>query len=248
MPDAPAIVVEDVGVQFLVSHERPLTLKAAAVHLFRRPRRMETHWALRHVTFSVAQGESVAVIGANGAGKSTLLRVIAGILSPNEGRVALHGRVLPLIEMAAGFLPELSAEDNVHLNGAIFGLRRAQVRELMPQIFDFAELEEYQDVPMRVFSSGMFARLAFSLAVHLPSEILLVDEVLAVGDEKFQSKSRERLTQLIRAGRTLVLVTHDLGSAKELCGRGVVLTPGQAPVDAPFDEAVASYRSRNATA
>lgn len=243
-PGPGTVEVRDVGVRFLLEHERPVTLKAALVRLLRRDRRMEPFWALRHVDLRLAPGEALAVIGGNGAGKSTLLRAIAGILDPTEGAVVRGGRVLPLIELTAGFLPDLTAHDNVRLNGAVFGLTWEAVRTRLDAIFAFAGLEAFRDVPMRNFSTGMFARLAFALAVHLPADVLLIDEVLAVGDATFQQRGRERLRALVAAGRTLVLVTHDLAAAAELCRQGLVLERGAPCFVGAIDEAIACYQAR----
>ncbi|MCI0341653.1 MAG: ABC transporter ATP-binding protein [Planctomycetales bacterium] len=237
------IRAESVGVRFRLTHERPLTFKEAAVRLFRQPRSVEDLWALRGVSVELGPGEALALLGRNGSGKSTLLRVLGGILDPTEGRAEVTGRVLPLIEIAAGFLPDLSAIENVHLNAALLGLTRREAVERSGPVFEFAELARFRDVPVRLLSSGMQARLAFSLAVHLPAEILLVDEVLAVGDLEFQARCHERIAAFRREGRTLVLVTHDLETAERLCPRALLLEGGRPVFSGPTREAAARARS-----
>ncbi|MHC5019743.1 MAG: ABC transporter ATP-binding protein [Planctomycetota bacterium] len=243
MSDTGSLRAIGIGVRYRLAREELLTLKAAVVRAFRPRRRVESWWALRQVSFDVAPGEAVAIFGGNGAGKSTLLRVLGGILPPAEGRVELGGTVLPLIEMAAGFLPDLTANENILLNGTVLGQRRAAVERLRPAILDYAGLTEFAGVPVRNFSTGMFSRLAFALAAHLPSDILLIDEVLAVGDQSFRERCSATLAEFRAAGRTIVMATHAVAAAEQLCERAIILADGAVQFDGPIAEAIPHYRA-----
>lgn len=199
---------------------------------------------LDDITFEVARGESVAIIGRNGVGKSTMLALIAGVIAPTTGRVVVRGRVSPLLELGAGFHPELSGRDNILLNGVLLGMRRSEVKRKSADIIAFAELEESIDEPIRVYSSGMLARLGFAVAVHLEPEILLVDESLAVGDAKFQQKCIAKISELHRQGVTTVLVSHDLDSVSRLCQRALVLEAHRIAFAGPVDDAIRFYKAR----
>ncbi len=183
-------------------------------------------WALRDVSFSVVEGEILGLVGRNGAGKSSLLRIISGIAEPSKGHVDVTGRVGTLLELAPGFHPELSGRENIFLGGTILGMRRAEIRGRFDEVVAFSGVERFLDMPVKHYSSGMFLRLAFAVAVHLDAEILLIDEALSVGDVAFQQKCVERLRELARSGRTVVLVSHDLGSLRALCARAVWLEGG----------------------
>lgn len=185
-----------------------------------------TIWALKDVSFEINRGEVVGVIGRNGAGKSTLLKVLSRITEPTEGRVEIHGRVGSLLEVGTGFHPELSGRDNIFLNGAILGMRRAEIERKFDEIVAFAEVEKFIDTPVKHYSSGMYMRLAFSVAAHLEPEILLVDEVLAVGDAQFQRKCLGKMGEVARQGRTVFLVSHNMSAVRSLCSRAIVLDAG----------------------
>ncbi len=208
-------------------------LKASLLHLpetlrsFRRNRFM----ALNDVSFEVKQGESVGLIGPNGSGKSTALAIIAGVLKPQVGKVEVQGRVSPLLELGAGFHPELTGRENILLNGILLGLTRREVLAKMNDIVAFSELESFLDQPIRTFSSGMLARLGFSVAAHLDPEILLIDEVLAVGDLRFQAKCRKKLDEFKRRQVTIVLVSHSLGEVRGFCERVIWLNNGRIAAD-----------------
>jgi len=196
---------------------------------------------LRNISFEVYKGETLGIIGRNGAGKSTTLGLIAGVLSPLEGRIIVKGRVSPLLELGAGFHPELTGRENIILNGVILGLTRRYVLRKMDEIIDFSELGEFIDQPIRTYSSGMLARLGFSVVSSLDPEILLIDEVLAVGDESFQKKSKETLLKLINSGVTTVFVSHNLNAIKEVCHRAIWLDHGKVRAEGNPGKVVKQY-------
>jgi ABC-type polysaccharide/polyol phosphate transport system ATPase subunit len=199
-------------------------------------------WALRDVSLRAEPGEALALVGRNGSGKTTLLRLVSGIIRPTAGRVAVEGRVASLLELGAGFHPDFTGRENVYLNGAIHGLSRARVRELMDEIVAFAELERFIDFPVRTYSSGMYMRLGFSVAAHIRADVLLLDEVFAVGDEDFQRKCFGKIAQFKQGGGTIVFVSHDALAVERLCDRAVLLRQGGVAFDGPTREAIAAYR------
>ena len=201
----------------------------------------EDFWALRDVSFQIAAGEVVGIIGRNGAGKSTLLKVLSRITDPTEGRVTLHGRVASLLEVGTGFHPELTGRENIFLNGAILGMTRAEIIRKFDEIVAFAEVERFLDTPVKRYSSGMYVRLAFAVAAHLEPEILIVDEVLAVGDAEFQKKCLGKMQVVSQSGRTVLFVSHNMAAVQALCGRAVWLDRGQIGFDGLTDECVSHY-------
>ena len=209
-----------------------------------RRRRASTNevWALRDVSLEVAPGEALALVGRNGSGKTTLLRLLSGIFRPTSGRVAVGGRIGSLLELGAGFHPDFTGRENVYLNGSIHGLSRAHIRELMAEIVAFAELEDKIDLPVRTYSSGMYMRLGFSVAAHIQADILLLDEVFAVGDEAFQRKCFGKIFEFKQRGGTIVFVSHDAGAVERLCDRAVLLRQGEVSFDGATREAIAEYR------
>jgi ABC-type polysaccharide/polyol phosphate transport system ATPase subunit len=213
--DEPAIVVDNVSKRFRIYHEKNLTLKSALLR--RRRGRFESFWALRDVSFEVRPGAALGIIGSNGSGKSTLLKLIAGILRPESGTIHTEGRLAALLELGAGFFYEYSGRENIYLSSAILGLPRAYIDEVIDDIIEFAGLERFIDNAVKTYSSGMFARLGFSIAVHLDPDIVLIDEILSVGDEAFQRKSYDRIAEMKARGKTMVMVSHALESIKELC-------------------------------
>jgi ABC-type polysaccharide/polyol phosphate transport system ATPase subunit len=234
------ISVESASRRFRVRAQEARTLKDLFVI---RGRTEPTDvWALRDVSASVAAGEAVGLIGRNGSGKTTLLRLVAGIIKPTSGRVRTEGRIGSLLELGAGFHPDFTGRENVFLNGAIQGLRRAEIRERFDEIVAFAELEHAVDRPVRTYSSGMTMRLGFAIAAFLDADILLLDEVFAVGDESFQRKCFGRIFQFKQAGGTIVFVSHDAAAVERLCERSVLLEAGRVSFDGPTREAVARYR------
>jgi ABC-type polysaccharide/polyol phosphate transport system ATPase subunit len=219
-----AITVDDVSKEYRLYHERNQSLKAA---LMRRARvRYEEFWALRDVSFEVPEGATFAIIGENGSGKSTLLKCMAHILRPEKGRITTDGKISALLELGAGFHPELTGRENIFLNGSILGLSKRQLKQRFDEIVDFAGLEHFIDTPVKNYSSGMYVRLGFSIAINVDPDILLIDEVLAVGDAEFQQKCLEKFDELRTSGRTIVIVSHTLDSIRNLCGTAAWLERG----------------------
>jgi ABC-type polysaccharide/polyol phosphate transport system ATPase subunit len=234
------IVVDRVSRSFRVYPKAQRTLKDIFVSRGRLGVREVQ--ALRDVSLSVEPGGAVGLVGRNGSGKTTLLRVISGIIKPTEGRVEAGGRIASLLELGAGFHPDFTGRENVYLNGSIHGLSRARVRELMDEIVAFAELERFIDLPVRTYSSGMFMRLGFSVAAHIRSDVLLLDEVFAVGDEQFQRKCFGKIAEFKNRGGTILFVSHDAQAVERLCDRAVLLRQGEVAFDGPTPEGIAAYR------
>ena len=238
-----AVVFEGVSKKFTLHHDRPRSFQEVFLSALRRDRgnTREEFWALRDVSFQVAQGGTVGFIGPNGAGKSTLLKLVSKILEPTSGRIEVNGRVGALLELGAGFHPDLTGRENIYLNGSILGLSRAEIRRKMDEIVAFAELERFIDVPVKHYSSGMYVRLGFSMAVHTDPEVLLVDEVLAVGDAAFQQKCLDKMAQFKREGRTILFVSHALKLIEELCAQVIWLEEGTIREVGPTDRVITSY-------
>ena len=222
-----AISVEDVSVTYRTSFERAPTLRSTVTRLGRRERVIREVQAVRNVSFDVPHGTVLGVVGANGAGKSTLVRTIAGILPPNDGRIEVHGRVSTLLALGVGFNRKLSGRENVILGGLAAGIKREQLAEKYDDIVAFAELEDFIDMPMRTYSSGMYGRLAFSVAVNMDPDILLIDEALSAGDARFRRKSAEKMRELCGEDRTVILVSHALGTIKELSDQAIWMHKGE---------------------
>jgi len=231
-----------VGVRFRMYREKVITLKEAVLQRFQHLKTADDFWALKTVSLDIGAGESVALIGHNGSGKSTLLKVAAGVLQPTVGTVHVEGRISPMIELAAGFDPDLTGRDNVFLNGALMGYSRKQMKDKFDRIVEFSELAEFIDMPVKNYSSGMYARLGFAIAADVEPEILIIDEILAVGDEKFQAKCIERIKAIRATGCTIIYVSHAMESARLLCDRVAVLHHGQLVFDGPPEPAIAKYR------
>jgi ABC-type polysaccharide/polyol phosphate transport system ATPase subunit len=208
----------------------------------RRGEPVKRHVALDGVSFRVAPGEALGVVGPNGAGKSTALKLAAGVLRPDQGDVRIEGRVAALIELSAGFHPDLSGRENIFLGGALLGLRRKEILAVLPRIAQFAELGEYFDSPVRTYSSGMAVRLGFAVAAHVPAEVLLVDEVLAVGDITFRARCMERMVERRREGVSILFVSHHLEAVESFCDRAVFVDHGRIHAEGPPPEVVAAYR------
>ena len=236
------IILQDVGIRYRIYREKVSTLKEAVANRFRHLRSAEMFWALRHVSVSIAPGEAIALVGHNGSGKSTLLKTIAGVLEPSEGAIGARGRISPMIELGAGFDPELSGRDNIYLNGALLGFSHKQMEAKFERIVEFSELGDFIDLPVKNYSSGMYARLGFAIAQDVEPDILIVDEVLAVGDERFQEKCKRRIQDFRSSGVTFVFVSHSLATARELCPRAAVLHHGRLAFDGPIDAAWERYR------
>src|SRR5438309_3520679 len=236
------IRIRDLGVQYRLYREKVTTLKEAIANRFRHLRGAEQFWALRHVNLELEPGESIALVGHNGSGKSTLLKTIAGVLEPSEGTVAVQGRISPMIELGAGFDAELTGRDNIFLHGALLGFSRKQMDGKFDRIVAFSELGDFIDMPIKNYSSGMYARLGFAIAQDVEPDILIVDEVLAVGDERFQEKCKARIRDFRAAGITFCFVSHNYEAAKELCPRAAVLHHGRLAFDGPIVQAWERYR------
>lgn len=239
---APVIETTDLGIEFLRNRRQRLSLREM---LFKgkstSPR--GSFWALRNVNLSVEAGEAVGLVGANGQGKSTLLKLIAGVLIPDEGSARVDGGVAPLIELTGGFVGDLTARDNIWLTAGLHGLSKDQIEERFDDIVAFAEIGDFLDTPFRHFSSGMQVRLAFSVVTTLDEPIVLVDEVLAVGDRRFREKCYRRMEELVGGGRTLFLVSHSEADLKRFCTRGIYLANGSVAVDDEVGPALAAYRA-----
>ncbi len=241
---APLIELNDVSLRFVNYADKQYSLKRAALDLFlrREPSAATSEfWALRAMTFQITRGDRVAIVGGNGAGKSTLLRVLARIYPPTFGQLSIRGNVAPLIEMGAGFNPELSGVDNILFNGALLGFSRIQMQEKVDQIHEFTGLREFAEMPLKYYSSGMYMRLAFAIATEIEPDILLIDESLGVGDAAFQEKAKARLRSLFDRSQAVVLVSHDLVSLRELCTRGLWVQQGRLVDDGPVDRVIDHY-------
>ncbi len=249
----PIIKVENLSKQYLIGaqSENFPTLRdaftgmaSASRRFFRGDGRASKglpFWALRDVNFEVMPGEVIGFIGRNGAGKSTLLKILSRITEPTTGRVELHGRIASLLEVGTGFHPELSGRENIFLNGAILGMKKTEIKDKFDEIVAFAELEKFIDTPVKRYSSGMYVRLAFAVAAHLEPEILIVDEVLAVGDAVFQKKCLGKMSEAAEGGRTVLFVSHNMGALAQLCSRGLILAGGKCVFDGGAKDAVAKY-------
>jgi ABC-type polysaccharide/polyol phosphate transport system ATPase subunit len=220
------IEVENVSMMFNKSKERVDNLKEYFIRLLKHQLFFEEFWALKNISFNVEKGEAIGVVGLNGSGKSTLLKIIAQVMKPTTGKVNVYGSVAPLIELGAGFDMNLSARENIFLNGAVLGYTRKQMRSYFENILDFSELWDFVDVPLKNYSSGMIARLGFAIATVSIPDILIVDEILGVGDYKFQEKCHKRMNEIINSGATIVFVSHSIDDVKRLCNRAIWLNKG----------------------
>jgi len=234
------IELHNVSKRYFLHHKRQLLAQRVADR-FRRDR--QSFWALREVNLRIEAGESVAIIGANGAGKSTLLSIAVGVTSPTDGTVVQRGRVAALLELGSGFHPDLTGRENIHLNAALLGYTRSRVQQAMDTIIDFAGIAEFIDEPLRTYSTGMMARLGFSVAVHLDPDILVLDEVLAVGDQEFQRKCMDKIGEFRRRGKTLLFVSHSPDAVRSLCRRAVWLEMGRLRRDGDAEDVLAEYRA-----
>lgn len=237
-----AVIASKLSKRFLLRHTH--SLKESVIAALRRKPLSTTFEALNDVSFEICQGESVALLGFNGSGKSTLLKLISGVLQPDGGEVLTRGRVAGLIEVGAGFHPDLSGRENIYLNAAILGMTQKEIDACYDEIVEFSEIGQFIDTEVKHYSSGMFLRLAFSVAIHTEVDILLVDEILSVGDEPFQRKCLEKIRQLHLAGKTLVVVSHDLQMVADLCERAIVINKGTVVFDGESHEAVARLRAQ----
>jgi lipopolysaccharide transport system ATP-binding protein len=238
-----AIKVTDVSKRYLIGGVRNNSLRDAIAGVVRNPlrERKEELWALRDITFEVSRGERIGIIGRNGAGKSTILKILSRITRPTTGMAEIHGRVVSLLEVGTGFHSELSGRENVFLNGAILGMRKAEIETKFDEIVAFSEFDRFLDTPVKHYSSGMYMRLAFSVAAHLDPEVLIVDEVLAVGDHAFQRKCVNKMREIGRTGKTIFFVSHDMTSIGKLCNRVIWLEGGRIRQDGTAAEVIDAY-------
>lgn len=239
---SPAIILKNVGKLFRRQKQR--TVKEFLPALLRRQETVKTFWALRHVSLEILPGDTLGVLGPNGSGKSTLLKLIAGVSKPTEGSIEVRGTLAPLIELGAGFHPELTGRENVYLNGIILGMKRSEVEQRFQEIVEFAELWDFIDEPIKHYSSGMYLRLAFSVAIHTHPDILLVDEIFAVGDAKFRRKCMKKWEELKSQGVISIFISHDVELIKKFCNRAAFLQDGSLQVFENVAEAIAQYEKR----
>jgi len=260
---AVALKVEGLGKKYLIKHQNQeqytalrdvitntskkiiTSLNPFGKNIVENDKNIEEFWAVKDINFEVEQGDRVGIIGRNGAGKSTLLKLLSRITEPSTGKIGFNGKIASLLEVGTGFHPELTGRENIYLNGAILGMSKSDIRRQFDEIVAFAEVEKFLDTPVKRYSSGMYVRLAFAVAAHINTEILIVDEVLAVGDAKFQKKSLEKMNAISKEGRTLLFVSHNMGAVSELCNKGIMLDKGQVIYQGSMQETVNKYLQFN---
>ena len=236
-----AIIVENVSKKFKIYYDKPNTLKERL--LFWKRNNTEVRPILTDINLEIKKGETVALIGTNGSGKSTLLKLMTRIIYPNKGTIKTNGKLTSLLELGAGFHPDFTGRENIYFNASIFGLTKKEIDNRLNDIIEFSELGEFIDNPVRTYSSGMYMRLAFSVAINVDAEILLIDEILAVGDQHFQEKCFNKLQELKKSGKTIVIVTHDMNSVKNLCDRAIWIYEGKVRMDGNSTKVVDEYLS-----
>jgi lipopolysaccharide transport system ATP-binding protein len=238
-----AIVVNNVSKKFRIPHEKRKTLFHNMIGIVKRQFAYEEFWALKDVSFTVQKGETFGIIGGNGSGKSTLLKMLAKVLYPDSGTVTANGKIAPFLELGVGFQPELTAKENVYIYSSVLGVSRKEINKKYDAIFDFAELKKFENMKLKNFSSGMYMRLAFSTAIFTDPQTLLIDEVLAVGDEAFQKKCSAKIEEFRRQGKTVIFVSHDLDALKDICQRSLLLDHGNIISIGNSIKVVDDYRS-----
>lgn len=234
-----AIIVENMTKQFKVYSDKPMTLKERFV--FWKKNKVEHRTVLKNINLKIEKGETVALIGTNGSGKSTLLKLMTKIIYPTKGKIITNGKLTSLLELGAGFHPDFTGRENIYFNASIFGLTAKEIDARVQDIIDFSELGEFIDTPVRTYSSGMYMRLAFSVAINVDAEILLIDEILAVGDQHFQEKCFSKLEELKKSDKTIVIVSHSLDAVKELCNRAIWIYDGEVKMDGKTDKVINAY-------
>jgi lipopolysaccharide transport system ATP-binding protein len=239
-----AIVVNDVSKRFRIPHEKKTTLFHNLVGIVRRQFAYEEFWVLKDISFSVQKGETFGIIGGNGSGKSTLLKMLAKVMYPDAGTVTTIGKIAPFLELGVGFQPELTAKENVYIYSSVLGVSRKEINKKYDSIFDFAELKKFENMKLKNFSSGMYMRLAFSTAIFTDPQTLLIDEVLAVGDEAFQKKCSSKIEEFRQHGKTVIFVSHDLDALASICQRSLLLDQGNVISIGDSSKVVGEYRSR----
>lgn len=239
----PMVRVNDVSMMFNMSSEKIDNIKEYIIRLVKRELMFKQFWALKHISFELEKGDALGIVGLNGAGKSTLLKLIAGVMKPTEGSIYTGGGIAPLIELGAGFDDDLSAEENIFLNGAILGYSREYMKERYEEIIKFAELDGFTKVPLKNYSSGMKARLGFAVATMNVPDILILDEVLAVGDYKFQEKSFNRTQQILQSGTTVLFVSHSVSQVRQICNKALWLDNGEMKMFGNAEEVCSAYEN-----
>jgi len=239
--DKTIIEVNDVGMEFNLSQEKVDNIKEYVIKLLKRELLFQEFWALKNISFEIKKGDRVGIVGLNGAGKSTLLKIISGVMKPTEGTVKIKGKLVPLLELGAGFDNDYTGRENIFLNGAMLGYSKEFLEEKYDEIVDFSEIGKFIDVPIKNYSSGMKARLGFSIATMVEPEILVIDEVLSVGDAKFRKKSEERIMSLFDKGITVLFVSHSVGQVKSLCNKAIWLEKGKLIMQGDVEEVCAAY-------
>lgn len=234
-----AIEVKNMTKSFKLFYDKPSTLKERLV--FWNHKKAETRTVLDNINIEIKKGETVALIGVNGSGKSTLLKLMTKIIYPTKGKLETNGKLTSLLELGAGFHPDFTGRENIYFNASIFGLTRKEIDKRMDDIIEFSELQEFIDNPVRTYSSGQYMRLAFSIAINVDAEILLIDEILAVGDQHFQDKCFEKLRELRDSDKTIVIVSHSLGVIQQLCTRGIWIHEGKIQIDGKIDKVIEEY-------
>ncbi len=234
-----AIIVENMTKTFKLYTDKPNTMKERLVRGWKSKKEIRT--VLKDINIKIKKGETVALIGVNGSGKSTLLKLMTKIIYPNKGKVLTNGKLTSLLELGAGFHPDFTGRENIYFNASIFGLNRSEIDERIDRIIEFSELGEFIDSPIRTYSSGMYMRLAFAVAINIDADILLIDEILAVGDQHFQEKCYEKLGELAKSNMTIVIVSHSLDSIKKLCKRGIWINDGKLKMDGKCSKVVDEY-------
>lgn len=235
------IKVENVGMEFKLNQEKVDNLKEYVIKFIKRDLMFHSFWALKDISFEVEKGDVLGIIGLNGAGKSTLLKIIAGVIKPKEGKIKIKGRISPLLAIGAGFDPDYTGRENIFLNGALLGYSKQFLESIYDEIVKFSEIEDFIDVPLKNYSSGMRARLGFSIATMVEPEILILDEVLSVGDAKFQEKSQKRMKSLLNSETTVLFVSHSINQVKNLCNKVIWLEKGEIVMQGPVDEVCDAY-------
>jgi len=240
------ISIQDVSKQYIIGHRLNGSIRDSIKGIFRRKKgSKEAFWALKEISFDVDEGEAIGIIGRNGAGKSTLLKILSRITLPTKGRFEICGRVASLLEVGTGFHPELTGRENIFLNGVLLGMSRKEVRKRFDEIVDFSGVEQFLDTPVKRYSSGMYVRLAFSVAAHLEPEVLIIDEVLAVGDTEFQKRCLGKMGQIAGSGKTVLFVSHNMSAIEQICNRTVLLEKGRMIALGPSSEVIQKYLSKS---
>lgn len=241
--DENAIVVENISKYYRIPLEKKRTVYENLIGIFSGNKGYQEFWALKDVSFSIKHGETFGVIGPNGSGKSTLLKMLAGVLYPDSGSIAINGKIAPFLELGVGFQPELTAMENIYLYGSVMGLAKNEINKKYDDILEFAELKKFENMKLRNFSSGMYVRLAFSIAIQTNPDILLLDEVLAVGDQHFQNKCKDKIEEIRKNNKTIVFVSHDLNSVSKLCTNSMLLNSGNQIVIGETKKVIEKYYS-----